>query len=78
LFETKIRIITDDKKGVLANIASLISAREANISKAQVRTLIDGRAVHLFDIEVRDNKQAESIIDGIKSIKGVIKVNRVT
>ena len=76
-FETKIRIITDDKKGILGDIASLISAKGANISKAQVRTIKDGRAVHLFDIEVKDNKQADSIIDGIKSIKGVIKVNRV-
>ena len=76
-FETKIRIITDDKKGILGDIASLISAKGANISKAQVRTIKDGRAVHLFDIEVRDNKQADSIIDGIKSVKGVIKVNRV-
>ena len=76
-FETKIRIITDDKKGILGDIASLISAKGANISKAQVRTVKDGRAVHLFDIEVRNNKQSDAIIDGIKSIKGVIKVNRV-
>ncbi len=77
-FETKIRIITDDKKGILADIASLISGKGANISKAQVRTVKDGRAVHLFDIEVKDNKQADSIIDGIKSVNGVIKANRVS
>ncbi len=76
-FETKIRIITDDKKGILADIASLISSKGANISKAQVRTLKDGRAVHLFDIEVRNNTQADSITAGIKAVKGVIKVNRV-
>ncbi len=76
-FETKIRIITDDKKGILGDIASLISAKGANISKAQVRTIKDGRAVHLFDIEVRDIKQSDAIIGGIKSVKGVIKVNRV-
>lgn len=76
-FGTKIRIITDDKKGILADIASVISAKGANISKAQVRTLNDGRAVHLFDVEVRDNKQADAIITGIQSVKGVLKVNRV-
>lgn len=75
-FETKIRIITEDKKGILANIVTLISEKGANISKAQVRTLKDGRAVHLFDIEVKDNAQVDLIIAGIKTVKGVIKINR--
>lgn len=75
-FETKIRIITEDKKGILANIVTLISEKGANISKAQVRTLKDGRAVHLFDIEVKDNAQVDLIISGIKGVKGVIKINR--
>ena len=75
-FETKIKIITEDKKGILANIATLISEKGANISKAQVRTLKDGRAVHLFDIEVKDNAQVDLIIGGIKGVKGVIKVSR--
>lgn len=75
-FETKIRIITEDKKGILANIVTLISEKGANIAKAQVRTLKDGRAVHLFDVAVRGNAQVDSIIDGIKGIKGVIKINR--
>ncbi len=75
-FETKIKIITEDKKGILANIVTLISEKGANISRAQVRTLKDGRAVHLFDIEVKDNAQVDLIISGIKAVKGVIKVNR--
>ncbi len=75
-FEAKIRIITEDEKGILANITALISEKGANISKAQVRTLKDGRAVHLFGIEVKDNVQVDSIIAGIKAVKGVMKVNR--
>ncbi len=77
LFETKIKVITDDKKGVLADIASSIASKGANISRAQVRTLKDGRAVLLFDIEVKGSKQTDSIIDGIRYIKGVINANRV-
>ncbi len=76
-FETKIKIITEDKKGILAEIASAISAKGANISKAQVRTLKDGRAIHIFDIEVKDSMQVENILSLIKGVKGVIKVNRV-
>jgi GTP pyrophosphokinase len=76
-FETKIKIITEDKKGILADIASTISENGANISKAQVRTIKDGRAVHIFDIEVKDIKQVESTVNAIKNIKGVLKVNRV-
>jgi len=77
-FETKINIVTEDKKGILAEIAAVISDRGANISKAQVRTLKDGRAIHIFDIEVKDITQIDNILNSIKSIKGVIKVNRVT
>lgn len=76
-FETKIKIISEDKKGLLANIVTLISDKGANISKAQVRTIKDGRAVHIFDVEVRDNKQVDLILDGIKGINGVIKAMRV-
>ena len=77
-FETKINIVTEDKKGILAEIAAVISDRGANIAKAQVRTLKDGRAIHIFDIEVKDIAQIDNILNSIKGIKGVIKVNRVT
>ncbi len=76
-FETKIKIISEDKKGVLAEIAALISDRGANISKAQIRTLKDGRAVQIFDLEVKDLKQVELIINGLMALKGIIKVSRV-
>jgi GTP pyrophosphokinase len=70
-------IVCDNKKGLLAAMSSAIASSEANITNAHVRTAQDGTAVNTFEIEVSDLKHLQNIMDSLRTIKGVIKVERL-
>ena len=72
-----IMIVCDNKKGLLAAMSSAIASSEANITNAHVRTAQDGTAVNTFEIEVSDLKHLQNIMDSLRTIKGVIKVERL-
>jgi len=69
-------IICLDRKGLLANISSAISAAESNILKAEVRTTSDKKAFFEFYIEVNDKNHLDRIISNISKIEGVLNVER--
>jgi GTP diphosphokinase / guanosine-3',5'-bis(diphosphate) 3'-diphosphatase len=75
-FPVRLRIFTEDRPGMLAAITSVISDTGANI-----RTFESGghdlRARIEVALDVRDRKQLEQIIAGIKRIPGVFDIERV-
>jgi GTP pyrophosphokinase len=75
-FPVRLRIFTEDRPGMLAAITSVISETGANI-----RTFESGghdiRARIEVALDVRDRKQVEHIISGIKRIPGVFDIERV-
>jgi guanosine-3',5'-bis(diphosphate) 3'-pyrophosphohydrolase len=75
-FPVRLRIFTEDRPGMLAAITSVISDTGANI-----RTFESGghdlRARIEVALDVRDRKQLEHIIAGIKRIPGVFDIERV-
>ncbi len=75
-FPVRLRIITEDRPGMLAAITSVISDTGANI-----RTFESGgqdiRARIEVALDVRDRKQLEHILAGIKRIPGVFDIERV-
>jgi GTP pyrophosphokinase len=66
-----------DKKGILAEISSLISSLDINISQARVDTRKDVRVVCFFRIDVTGLRQLNSLTSAIKQLKDVISVERV-
>ena len=76
-FPTRIRIYSDDRKGMLAALSSSISGNAINITGAQVKTTDDGNAVSTFDIEIGNLKQLQTVINSLQKIKGVMRVERV-
>jgi GTP pyrophosphokinase len=44
-YPVRIRVYSDDKKGILAEISSSISANEANITNARVETTDEKKAI---------------------------------
>ena len=72
-----LKVISIDKKGILADISSIISQKEANIIHAEVKTTMDKKGVSFFTIEVEDYKQLEDIMGAIKKVKNVIIVERM-
>jgi GTP pyrophosphokinase len=72
-----LRVITDDRPGILARISQIISEAGMNISQASCKTTNPGeRAVNDFEVTVGDLKQLTSVIRNIERIDGVQTVQR--
>jgi GTP pyrophosphokinase len=76
-YPVRIRIYSEDKKGLLANISNSISATEANIKNARVDTTEDKKAISTFEIEIRDLNHLNKVIKALAKIKGVQRVERM-
>jgi GTP pyrophosphokinase len=72
-----IRVITDDRPGVLAKISQAISEAGMNISQATCRTTGSDRAVNTFEIATSDVKQLRSVMRSIERLDGVMTVERM-
>jgi GTP diphosphokinase / guanosine-3',5'-bis(diphosphate) 3'-diphosphatase len=77
IYLARLKVTSVDKKGILADISSIMSQRDANIIQAEVKTTMDKKGVSFFTIEVKNFKQLEGIISAIKKIKEVLIVERI-
>lgn len=74
----KLKIATENKTGMLAEIATVISDKKLDITKALVKTTRDEKAIVAIDVGVRTVAELHSVMKNIEKIKGVIKVERIT
>ena len=77
IYPVRIRIYSEDKKGMLAEISNSISASKANITNAKVETTDERRAIGTFEVEIRDLSHLKKVIKGLEKIKGVHRVERM-
>ncbi len=73
----KVCVLTIDRPGVLANVSSSISASKANISRAEIATREDQKAVLDFVIEISNTLHLERTLEAIGRVDGVISAKRV-
>ncbi|UCG38542.1 MAG: bifunctional (p)ppGpp synthetase/guanosine-3',5'-bis(diphosphate) 3'-pyrophosphohydrolase [bacterium] len=73
----RIKVTSEDIKGILAEMTGIISSKNINISHADIRTSSDNRAVNTFDVEVEDVSQLRNLINSIAGLRGVISVERL-
>jgi guanosine-3',5'-bis(diphosphate) 3'-pyrophosphohydrolase len=66
-----------DRPGLLAEISTAISGRHGNITKAEVTVTEDRKGINHFVVEVGDLKQLQEIMQAIREIKDVMRVERV-
>ena len=66
-----------DRPGLLADISTAISSRQANIVKAEVTVTEDRKGLNHFTVEVKDLDQLQGVMGAIAAIKDVIGVERV-
>ncbi|HIE33441.1 MAG TPA: bifunctional (p)ppGpp synthetase/guanosine-3',5'-bis(diphosphate) 3'-pyrophosphohydrolase, partial [Thermodesulfobacteriaceae bacterium] len=76
LHPARLSVITHDRKGMLAAVSTAISAAEANILKAEVKTTPDRRAIFDIIVEVTDRAHLEKIMTNIRAVDGVLQVKR--
>ncbi len=77
LHKVRINIHTLDKPGILADISASIASQGVNISQADIETTENKEAFLNFSIEISDLDQLQKVINSIKQLKGVLKVERV-
>ena len=73
----KIKVLSQDKPGLLSELSGAITKLKSNIKGANVITTGTQQGVSTFELEVKDITHLESIINHIKKIKGVIEVSRI-
>ena len=77
IYLAKIRVTSVERKGVLSDISTVLTQKDANIIEAQVKTTVDRKGIALFTIEVEDYNQLQNIMGAIKRIKNVLIVERL-
>jgi guanosine-3',5'-bis(diphosphate) 3'-pyrophosphohydrolase len=73
----KISVLTVDRTGVLANVSTAISECEANISRAEITTREDRKALLDFVVEVTNTAHLNRVLKGIERVEGVITARRI-
>jgi GTP pyrophosphokinase len=70
-----VKVVTEDRPGILAKVSQTFSEEGINIASANVRAHGD-RAVLSFEVSVQDLKQLTSVMRSIERIDGIHSVER--
>ena len=73
----KMSIVAVDKTGVLANVSSAIAACHANISRAEIATREDQKAVLDFVVEVSGTQHLDQVLKAVERVDGVVTARRL-
>jgi GTP pyrophosphokinase len=71
-----VEVMCVDEPGLLAAISKAISSAGVNISRAQVRSIPDKKALNTFEVVVGSAAQLNRVIRLIGKVRGVMKVAR--
>jgi GTP pyrophosphokinase len=73
----RLGILTENRTGMLATISGVFSSNDADIVQANVRALNQNEAQMFFMVSVRNLEHLTRIMNALKTIKGVEKVERL-
>jgi GTP pyrophosphokinase len=75
--QVKIKVLSHDMPGILADMSQAISGCGVNIYQANIRTTKDQKSLALFEVEVNNVEQLSRVISALEAKKCVINVERV-
>ena len=73
----KISTLTLDKPGMLANVSAAITNAEANISRAEITTREDRKALLDFIVEIQNTAHLDRVLKAVERIDGVLQTRRI-
>ncbi|HTO52096.1 MAG TPA: bifunctional (p)ppGpp synthetase/guanosine-3',5'-bis(diphosphate) 3'-pyrophosphohydrolase [Myxococcota bacterium] len=73
----KVKVVSEDRQGLLAAVTNKISGEGVNIDSAQIYTEPDKRAIQVFELSVKNRKHLDAVLRQIAKIRGVVTVERV-
>jgi len=74
--QVTVEVMCIDEPGLLANMSKAISSAGINISRAQVHSVPDKKAVNRFEVVVGHVDQLNRVIRSLGKVRGVMKVAR--
>jgi len=77
IYLARLKVTSVERKGILADISSILTQKDANIIQADIKTTTDQKGIAHFTIEVENYKQFQDIVGAIKKIKNVLIVERL-
>ncbi len=77
-FTTEIQVIAPDRKGLLSEVTSIITAINLVVTGVSAKLLKSGVAVINLSIEVTDINKLNSLLNRLKTLEDIIEVKRVT
>lgn len=77
-FTTEIQVIAPDRKGLLSEVTSIITAINLVVTGVSAKLLKSGVAVINLNIEVSDINKLNSLLSRLKTLENIIEVKRVT
>jgi GTP pyrophosphokinase len=73
----RIKVLTEDKPGVLASISNTIASENSNIKSVKVENLKGDKALINFSLEIKDKNHLDRILNSIRSFNFVKDAKRV-
>jgi GTP pyrophosphokinase len=73
----KVQVITEDKRGLLAELSAVLSTNNVNINHLDASTTHEKQALFNFILDVKDKRHLDDITKKLSQINGVIEVRRV-
>jgi GTP diphosphokinase / guanosine-3',5'-bis(diphosphate) 3'-diphosphatase len=79
VFGVRLAITVEDRQGILADIASVISNMKTNIRESRSSTDSgSGKGLVEITVDINDVKHLQKVIQGLKAIRGIQDVERVS
>lgn len=78
LHQGLLRLVCDDRPGILAEITGTCASAKINLWRADMRTTDDDRAICDLGIAVHDVNELSVLIKRLKGLKGVVQVDRAS
>jgi guanosine-3',5'-bis(diphosphate) 3'-pyrophosphohydrolase len=76
-FTAQIKVVAKDEPGLLANLASVITGQETNISSIQTTEISTGMHEFVLHLEVSDRLHLSKILRKIRTLKSIDSVTRI-
>jgi GTP pyrophosphokinase len=77
-YTVRLRISVEDRRGILADISSRIADIDTNIKDVEATVGVDQRGSIRMTVEISDLKHLERVMRSIRSVDGVLAVERAT
>jgi GTP pyrophosphokinase len=76
-YPVRLKVVADDRKGLLSDISTAISSQDVNILSVDMKSRPGNLATGTYEMEIKSLPQLEKVIKAIAKVRGVRSVERL-